>query len=199
MAEIWLVSDTHFGHKNILKFRVTCPECGGSGVFDRVDVHDIPCPVCSGDGEYPMRPFQTVTEMDEFMVQEWNKVVRPQDKVYHLGDVAIAKTEIATVGRCAGHKRLVRGNHDDHPIKYYLPWFEEIHGTRKLDTLLLSHIPLHPESLGKTITNVHGHTHNNPTPYLTHKYLNVCVEKINYRPITLGEAKERIRALAPVV
>ena len=192
MAEVFLISDTHFGHKNILKFQVPCDYCAGSG-------NNYPYTCSNGTGQVTMRPFSTVEEMDEFMVQEWNKVVRPQDKVYHIGDVAMHKSHIPTVGRCNGHKRLVRGNHDDWEMKYYLPFFDEIYGTRKLDTLLLSHIPLHPESIAGHMTNVHGHVHSNPTPYLTHKYLNVCVERINYRPITLSEAKERIRKNTPVV
>ena len=134
MPNVFVISDTHFGHANILQFTRT----DGSRV----------------------RTFSCVEEMDEFMVEKWNSVVRPQDKIYHLGDVAMSKHHIATVGRCNGHKRLVLGNHDTHPIKLYLPFFEDVYSGRLLDRMMLTHIPVHPESIGKSIANIHGHIHD---------------------------------------
>lgn len=169
MSDIFFVSDTHFGHANILKF--TLP-----------------------DGS-PVRPFASVEEMDEHMVDRWNSVVRPQDKVYHLGDVAMRREHIQIVGRCHGHKRLVRGNHDDHDIKHYLPFFKEIHATRVLDGMIFSHIPIHSESLGRFTANVHGHVHNNvPALHFGPRYFNVSVEVIDYTPIALEDLKQRIAA-----
>jgi calcineurin-like phosphoesterase family protein len=168
MPNIFLVSDTHFGHAGILNFTKS----------DRT----------------PVRSFSCVEEMDEHMVERWNSVVRTQDKVYHLGDVAMRRQDIATVGRCNGHKRLVRGNHDDHAIKHYLPYFEEIYGTRLLDGLLLSHIPIHPESLGKAKANAHGHVHNSvPALHFGPRYYNVSVEVIGYTPVSLEDLKLLIR------
>jgi hypothetical protein len=34
----------------------TCVECKGTGVFDRIDFDEIPCPVCNGAGELPDHP-----------------------------------------------------------------------------------------------------------------------------------------------
>jgi calcineurin-like phosphoesterase family protein len=167
MANIFLVSDTHFGHSNILNFT------------DKA-------------GNY-LRPFSCVEEMDEHMISKWNSVVRPQDKVYHLGDVAMSKQHIATIGRCNGHKRLVRGNHDTHKIQLYLPYFEEIYATRLLDHMLLSHIPVHPWSVGKSVANIHGHVHNSvPALHFGTKYFNVSVEVIDYTPVSLEDLKIRV-------
>jgi calcineurin-like phosphoesterase family protein len=136
-----------------------------------------------------------VDDMDEFMVQEWNRVVKPEHKVYHLGDVAMSWKHIATIGRCNGHKRLLRGNHDIHPMKKYLPYFEEIAATRVFEDMILSHIPLHPESLKRFWTNCHGHIHNNqPEGIYGPKYLNMCVEVTEYRPQTIEEVRQRIKA-----
>lgn len=59
------------------------------------------------------RPFSTIEEHDEALVERWNEVVRPQDTVWHLGDVALS---LPHVERCVpqlnGHKYLVAGNHD---------------------------------------------------------------------------------------
>jgi calcineurin-like phosphoesterase family protein len=168
MANIFLISDTHFGHENTFaKFK-------------------------QADGT-PMRPFQSVQEMDDYMVDKWNSVVKLQDKVYHLGDVAMAKSSISVIGRCNGHKRLVRGNHDDYAMKIYALYFEEIYGSRLLDRLLLTHIPVHPESIGKAIANVHGHVHNNVSAlHFGPRYFNVSVEVIDYTPVSLEDLKLRI-------
>jgi calcineurin-like phosphoesterase family protein len=168
MADIWFVSDTHFGHARILTFKL----------------HD----------GTPMRPFATVEEMDETLVANWNAVVKPADKVYHLGDVAMHKRSLPIVGRCHGHKRLVRGNHDVESTREYLKYFEEIHACRVLDNCLFTHIPVHPESLRATWTNVHGHVHNNvPALYFGQKYLNISVEVTEYRPLHFDEVRQRAK------
>lgn len=60
-----------------------------------------------------MRPFTSTEEMDETMVDNWNRVVRPQDKVYHLGDIAMSKRPLhAIMPRLNGEKVLIKGNHD---------------------------------------------------------------------------------------
>ena len=73
-----------------------------------------------------------------------------------------------------------------------------------LDNILFTHIPVHPSSLGRFVANVHGHTHTQPD-YPAHRrinvdnhvtwvpWINVCVEKTDYRPIHLDEVKRRIR------
>lgn len=168
MATIYLISDTHFGHANMLNFTL--------------------------DDGSKMRPFKTVEEMDEHMISKWNAVVRPQDHVYHLGDVAIKKEGVSLLARCNGHKRLVRGNHDIYSTKFYMQYFDEIYGVRVFDDLVLSHIPLHPDSLKSKWTNVHGHLHNNvPQGSLGPKYYNVSVEMIDYTPISLEQVRERIQ------
>ena len=170
MTTVFVISDTHFGHANILNFKL--------------------------DDGTAMRPFQTVEEMDEHMIERWNAVVRPQDHVYHLGDFCMKKDFVMWyLPRLNGHKRLVRGNHDIFPTKYYLQWgFDEIYGVRVLDGLIFSHIPLHPDSLKHQWVNVHGHVHNNkPQGFLGPRYYNVCVEMTDYTPITLEDLRERIK------
>ena len=167
MANIFFVSDTHFGHANILKFT-------------------------RADGS-PMRSFASVQEMDDYMVEQWNSVVRPQDKIYHLGDVAMKKYDIGKVHRCNGHKRLIRGNHDIYPTKIYLQFFEEIYSMRVLENMLFTHIPIHPESLRHDWINVHGHVHNNvPQLHYGPRYLNVSVEETEYRPLAIEELRQII-------
>jgi calcineurin-like phosphoesterase family protein len=169
MAQIWLISDTHFGHANILNF-------------------------VRNDGT-KLRNFSSVEEMDEYMVARWNAVVSPQHHVWHLGDVAMSPKSIEICSRLNGHKRLILGNHDEDNMKYYTPYFKKICSSHRIDTLLLTHIPIHPEGLGKKLTaNVHGHVHNNvPALHYGPLYFNVSVEVLDdYAPIALEDLQARI-------
>ena len=63
-ADIWVISDTHFNHANIIKF------------------------TDSNTGELIRGSrFSSTKEMDDHMIDRWNATVKPGDKVYHLGDV----------------------------------------------------------------------------------------------------------------
>jgi len=172
---VFLISDTHFSHKNI-------------------------CSFTKNDGS-KLRPFDNVEEMDELMIENWNKTVRPIDKVYHLGDVAINRNGLKVLKRLNGKKVLIKGNHDIFPLKDYLPHFYDIRAYHILDKMILSHIPVHSISRGRFKANIHGHTHSNkvmrelfgpsygPFEEIDPFYFCVCVEQINYTPISLEEVK----------
>ena len=63
---------------------------------------------------YTNRSFETVEEMNERLVENWNKLVHPKDKVYILGDVTMVKPSRATeiLSRLKGRKYLLMGSHD---------------------------------------------------------------------------------------
>lgn len=134
--------------------------------------------------------------MNEVLIERWNSVVRPQDHVYHLGDVANSQQTLNYVmPRLAGHKRLVLGNHDNHaPMSNYVQYFDKIMLWRKFDDLILTHIPLMQENFpGRAKVNVHGHIHQNPSP--NGPYINVCVEQTDYTPVSLDSLITRGRKL----
>jgi len=60
------------------------------------------------------RPFASVEEMNEAIVERWNSRVKRGDRVYHLGDFALGRPqEAATLARrLNGQIFLLRGNHD---------------------------------------------------------------------------------------
>lgn len=60
------------------------------------------------------RPFETIEEHDSALASNWNSVVKPEDTVYHLGDVALGPWEagLGTIKGLNGYKRFVPGNHD---------------------------------------------------------------------------------------
>lgn len=157
MQQIFITSDTHFSHGKII--------------------------------EYCDRPYKDYEEMDEALIENWNKVVRPQDKVYHLGDVYFPKYSSRERSenifkRLNGTKRLILGNHDNGKDQLLQKYFKEIYMWRFLKDvgLLLTHVPVHPNSLSDKLTyNVHGHIHNNVGAYGP-RYKNACVEVNNYTP-----------------
>jgi calcineurin-like phosphoesterase family protein len=169
MANLFLISDTHFGHAKFLTF-----------------VKD--------DGSL-IREFSSVEEMDETMVANWNKVVNKNDQVYHLGDVSIARKDLKILERLNGKKVLIRGNHDIFKITDYLPYFKDIRGSHKLDkTFILSHYPLHTSTIPDGILNFHGHIHYRKVMLddrnIDPKFYNLCVEHHNYSPIPFEIAKK---------
>lgn len=70
--------------------------------------------------KYSKRPFVHAAEMNNALMKNWNKVVKPGDTVYHLGDFAFEKqTDVRA--RCAflnGQKHLILGNHDKEIVKH---------------------------------------------------------------------------------
>lgn len=65
--------------------------------------------------KYCNRPFASADEMNEQIVENWNKTVTKSDIVYHLGDVAFEKDNSkrnAILHRLNGEKHLIWGNHD---------------------------------------------------------------------------------------
>ena len=150
--------------------------------------------------DYCGRPFQDVVEMNETLIENWNRVVKPGDRVYHLGDVAMGGSHVykqlpTLLARLNGSKTLIVGNHDD------IPWLSKGAFFRKVEMwklltdfgLLLTHVPVHrsaiQERLGPDAINVHGHIHNLPSPEGPYKC--VCVEQVHmkYAPIHAEELR----------
>ncbi len=173
MAKIFVWSDQHFNHDNMYKF---------TGL----------------DGKRVRPQLDSAKEADEYMLDCYNDVVKPQDHVYWLGDVAINKEGIRFAKKFHGHKRLVLGNHDDHDTRrYHDVGFKKVRGLHRMGGLWLSHAPMHwgaehsEERKGKIIGNVHGHIHEQPSP--TPWHYNVCVEWTRYFPIELDRIIETMR------
>lgn len=181
MSDIWFISDQHYNHKNILKFT-------------------------DHDGNLIRPGFKDIDHMNETMIENHNRVVKPYDKVYFGGDVG--KGSLGILNRLHGKKRLILGNHDDLLEPRELLCFEKVTSWRFFgDTpvkFVVSHYPLHPMSFEyrgsstpeKRAVNVHGHIHekfvklengqNDP------RYINICVEKINYTPVHIDELMKMI-------
>jgi len=180
MSNTFIISDHHLGHQNILSFT----NYDGSRV----------------------RTFENVNIMDETMIVRHNSVVGHNDKVYFVGDVCFSSTKFHEImPQLKGEKVLIKGNHDLLKPSAYLQYFKDIRGSHLLDNMLLTHIPVHPDSIRRL--NIHGHLHGNRvmkkvmkmvngapewTDEIDPKYYNVCVEHHNFTPVPF----ETIRAYA---
>jgi len=63
------------------------------------------------------RPFDDVLEMNEILIKNWNKVVKPKDTVYHLGDLGFGEFRYI-LERLNGKIILIRGSHDKSALAY---------------------------------------------------------------------------------
>lgn len=148
------------------------------------------------------RPFDTIEEMDEAIVERHNAVVRPNDKVYVLGDCAINKRGLKHIGRLNGDKVLIKGNHDIFPLSEFTPYFRDIRAYHLMDKILLAHIPVHPASLARWRGQIHGHLHTDIVQKdvkITEdwtarvndtRYFNVSVEQIDYTPVPFEQIND---------
>lgn len=96
------------------------------------------------------RPFLTIEEQDNYIIEHWNKVVGKDDSVWILGDFSWYKSTktIEIFSQLNGHKFLCIGNHDVKLLKdkNVRALFEEIVDYKELKLenqfIVLSHYPI---------------------------------------------------------
>lgn len=155
MTATYLCSDLHLQHKNIYNFRTQ---------------------------------FNNVEEHDTYIKERYHQTVRPKDHVYFLGDVAFTLEALQDLKTWPGIKHLILGNHDKQPDKKgitihdLLNVYDDIHGFIRYKEFWFSHAPIHTDELRGRFS-IHGHTHSHIID--DPRYLNVCVEHTDYKPISL--------------
>ncbi len=142
--------------------------------------------------DYCNRPFSSVEEMDETLIENWNSTVNKNDVVIHLGDFGLGNKDYikSIIERLNGKKILILGNHD---------WKEDFYKESGFHTVsrfpivydhfyLMSHAPL---ILGDKLPyfNCYGHVHNDERYVDTTNTKCFCVERIGYRPCLLYEKR----------
>lgn len=183
MINTWFISDLHFYHKNILEYE----------------------PIA--------RPFSSLEEMHETMIERWNSVVKQKDIVFVLGDFCFSKSGLGIASRLHGKKRLIMGNHDTFTSRDYLEYFDKLHGVLFWKDCILTHVPVHTNQLGRrSVLNVHGHLHSKiilrEEPVVIDDkasmkwvhvpdwdYFNVSCEQNNLTPIHADIILERVKLI----
>ena len=186
--EIWFWSDLHLSHENMYKFT-------------------------DWEGNL-IRKWNSIEEAEEYMIQEYNKLIKPEDTVYFLGDIS-SRNDAADkfFSRIVKSRRiLIGGNHDNKlGARFWLKHFDDIRGCYNLSgqgserqNYLLTHIPVHPGSKARFKRNICGHVHQNRitfveknkiTPIPDPWYRNVSVEVTGYKPVNFDEIIEETTKL----
>ena len=151
--------------------------------------------------QYSKRPFDDVSDMRESLIHNWNSVVQPGDRVYHLGDFALCNPEEATkiVQRLNGQRFLVFGNHDkalrkDAAFLSHWIWARdmaeiEVEGQK----IILCHYALKTWNQShRGSWNLYGHSHGSLKDDPGSKQIDVGVDCHDYYPISFEEVKKKM-------
>ena len=176
---VWITSDTHFGHRNIIKY-CNRPWNHGKDEDGSIIVTD-----------------EDVLAMDNEIIKRWNSVVKDSDIVWHLGDFALGGKEVAerVFPQLNGKINLVMGNHDHWKLKWYYDLgFNRVYDRKVIinDFVILSHAPLMFLNENCPFFNVFGHVHDS-SAYQTWTKTGccVCVERHDYTPVSFEELKKK--------
>jgi len=183
IMNIWITSDTHFGHTNIAGPKISNWTSG-------------------------YRDFNSVHEMNMALVDGINKYVKEDDILYHLGDWSFGGVHNILQFRnyiVCKNIHLILGNHDQHivdkEIKYHdtsfnpIQIFSSVQDVLTLDIgktkIFLSHYS-HRVWLGshKGVIHLYGHSHGSIPDY--GKSMDVGVDVAfkkfgEYRPFNIGD------------
>lgn len=163
---------------------------------------------------YCNRPFGSVEEMNEALVNNWNSVVKPDDHVYHLGDFCFGNVEkwnwCLEPGRLNGHIHLILGNHDPERVfrdGTFIERFDSIDYQKILIiegwTVILNHFPFlsFSNNFDHKVIQLFGHIHSGPGEFgnvlpegykLQWNQYDVGVDNNNYTPVSWYQVKEKM-------
>lgn len=169
--DIWVTSDTHFGHHNIIDY-------------------------CDRPFKNAQHMNEMILNLWNETVKPGDKVYHLGD-VYFSGNFGNDYWK-EFFPKLNGKKRLILGNHDSGEDQILRANFKKMNSWQQFGEhgLLLTHVPVHPSSLKETFRNnkkqkwmnIHGHTHLNGEPDGdTKNYKCVCVELTNYKPVHIEE------------
>lgn len=84
--------------------------------------------------KYSNRPFETLEEMDDEIIEKYNKVITNKDIVYFLGDFSFYDDDKTKqiFKRYNGTKHLILGNHDEKRTQLYLKLFQSVNHYKEI-------------------------------------------------------------------
>ena len=158
----YYISDTHFGHSNIIKH----------------------------DANNGCRKFSSIEEHDDLIISNINKVVTPQDNLYFLGDISWGNPDetVELLKKINCHNLFaIRGNHDrvlkDGKVKKL---FQGIYDIKQIEDngrqVILSHFPqMMWNGQHRGAIHLSGHTHNTKEHYDYMEFVNELDKRIKER------------------
>ena len=147
------------------------------------------------------RPFSSVKELDETIIQNWNSKITDNDDVYILGDFSFKGEDPSYyLSKLNGRKHLIVGNHDTRILQNHhcRKMFESIKDMMTItdngQKIVLCHYPLvewngYYNGTLHFYGHVHNNLHNETTSYAANmkNAYNVGVDIIGFEPKTFKE------------
>ena len=156
--------------------------------------------------KYCNRPFSSIKEMNETLINNWNKIVKKNDIVYHLGDFFLgSKFDLKEiVNKLNGQIYLIRGNHEHLNVKSYedagIIVLKNAPILLKEYKVALTHRPLPNGMLKEGYVNLHGHIHNKKLEdiydsklYDKTRHLNVSCDVLNFQPVLINDLLNNLK------
>ncbi len=147
------------------------------------------------------RPYGSVEQMNQSLIDNWNMVVGEKDHIWLLGDFSFGTVDQTAeiLNQLKGIKHLIVGNHDRKGRaarlfnKQWEKWFVDRHDYFRLKVdgynLVLCHFPFAAWERG--YINLHGHLHSLSGYQNKWKQYDVGVDANNYTPILLEDVVKR--------
>lgn len=152
--------------------------------------------------QYCNRPFSSVTEMNEILIERWNNVIKKGDVVYYLGDFSFSKPDMVKpiIEKLNGTKIFLPGNHDS-------AWFGKLEQSRNLlfvesihqishmsQKVVLCHYAMRSwDRSHHGAWHLFGHHHGSMPPY--GKSFDVGVDTHVFYPYSWDEIAEKMKSL----
>ena len=155
------------------------------------------------------RPFKDVNQMNEVLIENWNRVISPGDTVFHLGDFCLGGSLEWTnvLDRLNGKMHLILGNHDMKNIRQgYINRFENVVMQMHIEIgkrcIYLNHYPfLCFGGSYRDVWQLFGHVHTSPhntgldAPRLKALFptqYDVGVDNNNFTPVSFEQVRKII-------
>jgi len=161
-------------------------------IFFTADLHFGHGPNKQGYGGiifHAKRPFGSVWEMDEALINNWNSMVKNSDTVIIAGDFAW-RNHNHYLGELNGSKILIRGSHDKFPQEVKRN-FAEVHEGMAIKNLcgaafVITHCAMRVwERSHYGSINIYGHSHGRLPEYNDKLQLDVGVDVWQYKPVPI--------------
>jgi calcineurin-like phosphoesterase family protein len=157
--DIFVLSDLHLGHANIIKY------CSRPFPHDAVDV------------------------MDQVLIRNWNYTIKPGDRVYYIGDLCygpLARTPFEYIQRLNGRFTLIQGNHDEGE---YVTIHSETLVHNNIPFMLIHDPDDMPKAFDGWVIHGHHHNNDlihYPFINFEKRWINVSAEVVKYQPVSLS-------------